>query len=213
MKNSKLIPKPFPHIIFTEYFNESQLKDIWEELNFLSKPDKLFEPGIHHGAGGKGAATNSLALCLEESYRIHSVSNILKIYNTILLEPTVIESIQNWATYLRLKYIQRKITKVRYYHNGDKYEKHTDINNDFLLFSYFNKEPKKFTGGEVYFPEYDYTFGCMNNSLIIFPGYVEHEVLEVFIPEDEYWNGNGRYCISQFLSINQTPENSYIKHA
>lgn len=209
----ELIPRPFPHIIFTNYFNESQLKDIWEELNFLSKPDKLFEPGIHHGAGGKGGSTDSRAVCLEEAYRIHSVSNILKIYDTILFEPEVNQAIQNWATYLRLKYITRKLTKVRYYHNGDKYDRHTDYKQDFLLFSYFNREPKRFTGGEIYFPEYDYTFECNNNSLIIFPGYVEHEVKEVFIENDEYWNGNGRYCISQFLSIESKSSLDYIQNA
>lgn len=213
MKTIDLIPKPFPHIIFTDYFTEDQLKDIWEELIFLSKPDKLFEPGIHHGAGGKGGSTNSRAVCLEESYRIYSLSNILKIYDTILLEPEINQAIQEWATYLRLKFIERKITKVRYYHNGDKYDRHTDYRQDFLLFSYFNKEPKKFNGGEVYFPEYEYQFECNNNSLIIFPGYIEHEVKEVFIEDNDYWAGNGRYCISQFLSIEPRHPDNYIKNA
>lgn len=212
MKNIKLLKQPFPHIIGDNFFSNTQLEEIWEELNFLSKPDKLFLPGIHHGAGGLGGSTNSRAICLEESYRIRDISNILQVYKHILKDEEILRTTEEWPSYLRLKYISRIITKVRYYHNGDKYSKHCDWRNDFLLFSYFHKEPKRFSGGEVHFPEYDYTFSCDNNTLIIFPGYIEHEVKEVLISNDAYWNGNGRYCISQFLSIDQNHPNSYIKN-
>lgn len=212
MRTIELLKIPFPHIIGTNFFNTNELNDIWEELMFLSKPDKLFVPGIHHGAGGPTGLTGSRAVCLEESYRIFELSNILPLYKKILGDPEIFLVTDQWPSYLRLKFIDRVITKVRYYHNGDKYEKHCDWRNDFLLFSYFHKEPKKFSGGEVHFPEYDYTFSCDNNTLIIFPGYIEHEVKEVLISNDEYWNGNGRYCISQFLSIEQNPPNSYIKN-
>ena len=73
------------------------------------------------------------------------------------------------------------ITKVRYYHDGDYYKPHTDASMQFLAFSYFYKEPKKFTGGELFFPEYDYELTCDNNSLIMFPGWVEHGVKKVSI--------------------------------
>lgn len=213
MRNIRLLKTPFPHIICTDFFSDDQLKDIWEELKFLSKPDKLFLPGVHHGAGGFGGLTESRAICLEESYRVRELSNILKIYKDILKDPEILKSTEIWPSYLRLSYIKKVITKVRYYHNGEKYGNHCDWRNDFLLFSYFHKEPKKFSGGEIYFREYDYTFECNNNTLIILPGYIQHEVKEVTLQNDEYWNGNGRYCISQFLSIETNKENSYIKNA
>lgn len=212
MRTVELIKAPFPHIIGTDFFNSEELVGIWEELRFLTKEIKLFVPGIHHGAGGLGGFTSSRALCLEEAYRIKEISNILQIYKNILDDEVIQSAIQQWPSYLRLSIIEHVVTKVRYYYNGDKYDKHTDLRKDFLLFSYFHTEPKRFTGGEVYFPEYDYTFSCKNNSIIIFPGYIQHEVKEVAITNDEYWNGNGRYCISQFLSIDQRPEHEYIKH-
>ena len=53
----------------------------------------------------------------------------------------------------------------------------------FLAFSYFYKEPKKFSGGELIFPKYDYELTCENNSIIIFPGWVEHGVSKVKIED------------------------------
>jgi len=211
MRKIELLKTPFPHIICTNYFEENQLISIWEELKFLTKDTKLFVPGIHHGAGGLGGYTSSRALCLEEAYRIHEISNILQIYKGILTDENIQAASLIWPSYLRFAYITQVTTKVRYYHNGDKYDAHTDWHQDFLLFSYFHTEPKKFTGGEVYFPEYDYTFNCDNNSIIIFPGYVEHEV-KTICTTDDYWNGNSRYCISQFLSITQISPFSHIKN-
>ena len=70
----------------------------------------------------------------------------------------------------------------------------------FLAFSYFYKEPKKFTGGELFFPEYNYELTCDDNSLIMFPGWVEHGVKKVSIKDSDYYEGNGRYCNSSFIS-------------
>ena len=92
-------------------------------------------------------------------------------------------------------------TKVRYYHNGEYYKPHTDKAMPFLAFSYFHKQPKRFTGGELTFPKYDYSFDCDNNSLIIFPGWVEHGVNEVSIQNSDYYDGYGRYAITSFFGF------------
>ena len=69
----------------------------------------------------------------------------------------------------------------------------------FLAFYYIHKEPKKFTGGEVYFPKYNYEYGCDANSIINFPGWVQHGVKEVKIEDSEYFDGYGRYSITNFF--------------
>ena len=91
------------------------------------------------------------------------------------------------------------LTKVRYYHDKEYYEPHTDMAYQFLSFSYFYREPKKFTGGELIFPKHDTEYSCENNSMIIFPGWVEHGVKEVSIDNSDYYDGQGRYCISNFF--------------
>ena len=93
------------------------------------------------------------------------------------------------------------VTKVRYYHHGEYYKPHIDKAMPFLAFSYFHKQPKRFTGGELVFPKYDYSFDCDNNSLIIFPGWVEHGVNEVSIQNSDYYDGYGRYAITSFFGF------------
>ena len=57
-----------------------------------------------------------------------------------------------------------------------------------------------FSGGELFFPEYDYEFECSDNSMIIIPSYVEHGVRKVSIKSSDYYDGYGRYCMTQFLA-------------
>ena len=54
--------KPFPHLIFSNFYNEQELDLIWEELNFYTKPNKLFEAKDFGGAHDK---TNSHAIALD----------------------------------------------------------------------------------------------------------------------------------------------------
>ena len=93
----------------------------------------------------------------------------------------------------------RDVTKVRYYHDGEYYKPHVDAMFHTLIFSYFHKEPKSFSGGELYFPYYNYEFPCNNNTVIIFPAWVDHGVREVKIKNSDYYDGLGRYAITSFL--------------
>ena len=49
------------------------------------------------------------------------------------------------------------------------------------------------------FPRYNYEFACDNNSLIMFPGWVEHGVSKVSINDSDYFDGYGRYAITSFF--------------
>ena len=193
------VPKgPFPHIIINNFYNEEELKLIWQELDFFTAPDKLLEPKDY---GGVIDATNAKAIILDEVYGnfYRRISNILttnrKLFTSGVLD--VLEDVHPSCRCATL--VEKDLTKLRYYHNGDYYEPHTDHTVAFLAFSYFYKEPKKFQGGELEFPEYDYELECVNNSTIIFPGWVEHGVKEVSIEESDYYEGMGRYCVSNFM--------------
>ena len=91
------------------------------------------------------------------------------------------------------------------YKRQEYYEPHIDKTIQFLAFSYFYREPKKFEGGELIFPKYNYSFSCENNSLIMFPGWVEHGVSKVTIQNSDYFEGCGRYAITSFFG-NKEPE-------
>tara|TARA_A100000172_G_C2997573_1_gene95149 strand:- start:44 stop:715 length:672 start_codon:yes stop_codon:yes gene_type:complete len=196
--------KPFPHLILENFYDENELELIWEELKFYTKPNKLFGVKDYDGAVGY---TNAQAIPLdsvylnyeEEKINFRSLSNILtvsrKIFtNEILKIYTEIDHCCNVA--MRTN---RDVTKVRYYHDGEYYKPHVDAMFHTLAFSYFHKEPKSFSGGELYFPYYNYEFPCHNNTIIIFPAWVEHGVREVEIKNSDYYDGLGRYAITSFL--------------
>ena len=190
---------PFPHAIFRNFYNDRELDLIWEELNFYTRPNKLLDVKEYMGVVG---STNARAIILDDVYENHrSISNILTVNRKIFYEETL-EVVSNISDCCSLaKDCNWDTTKVRYYHNGEYYKPHTDKAMPFLAFSYFHKQPKRFTGGELIFPKYDYSFDCDDNSLIIFPGWVEHGVNEVSIQNSDYYDGYGRYAITSFFGF------------
>ena len=198
---------PFPHLIIENFYNDEELELIWEELKFYTKPGKLLEAKDY---GGVVQGTNSHALVLDDLYRDYSlrkeskpnfrnISNILTV-NRKLFDPEILNTFAQIHDCCGIvKFVNYDLTKVRYYHDEEYYKPHTDTPFHFLAFYYFYKEPKKFTGGEVFFPKYDYAYSCSNNSTIIFPGWVEHGVKKVSIKDSDYYDGWGRYCISSFF--------------
>ena len=202
--NGEAYPEPFPHMIINNLYNEEELELIWEELKFFTKPGKLLEAKDY---GGVVERTNARAVVLDEVFARHrQMSNILtvsrKLFNSTIL--------QKFGEIHDCCYIAQQcnwdIVKLRYYHNDDYYEPHTDRCMQFLGFSYFYKEPKKFEGGELLFPKYEYKVPCDNNSIIIMPGWVQHAVSKVSIEDSEYFDGWGRYYVTHFFGSKDKKE-------
>jgi len=195
----KLFDIPFPHLVAKNLYDESELKLIWEELDFYTKDGKLFDAKDYGGIVDK---TNSKAILLDEVYRkkYRNLSNILTV-NRKMFDKKILEAFASIddSCYIA-KFVNWDITKVRYYHNNSFYKPHIDRTFQFLGFSYFFREPKKFKGGELFFPKYDYSHKCENNSLIMMPGWVEHGVTKVTIHDSDYFDGYGRYAITSFFS-------------
>ena len=193
--------KPFPHLILKNFYTQEELRLIWQELNFYIQPGKLFDAKDFGGVVGR---TNSHAIALDELYynkKLRKISNILQV-NRKLFNQDVLSGFAKVDDCCSIATMcNDDITKVRYYHDGEYYEPHTDLAFQFLSFSYFYREPKKFIGGEVYFPQYDYEYPCYNNSVIMFPGWVKHGVRAVKIDNSDYFEGKGRYCISSFFGF------------
>ena len=193
---------PFPHLIFHNFYDDEELKLIWQELDFYTKPNKLFDVEDYNGVVGyTQAKALQLDLIYPTKYRI--LSNILqvtrKVFDKQILEP--FSDISDCCS--QAKYCNWDVTKVRYYHNNDEYKPHTDNYFQFLAFSYFYREPKKFSGGNLIFPKYDYEFTCDHNSLIMMPSWVEHGVGKVKIEDSDYYDGFGRYAITHFFSCKE----------
>ena len=190
--------EPFPHMIINNLYNEEELELIWEELKFFTKPDKLLEAKDYGGVVDK---TNARAVILDDVFsRNRQMSNILTVCRKKLFTSSILKEFGKIhdCCYIA-QHCNWDIVKLRYYHNDDYYEPHTDRTMQFLGFSYFYKEPKKFEGGELLFPKYEYKVPCDNNSIIIMPGWVEHAVSKVSIEDSEYFDGWGRYSVTHFF--------------
>ncbi len=190
--------KPFPHLIVDNFYDDEELELIWEELKFYTKPGKLLEAKDY---GGVVEKTNHRALQLDVIYdSFRDLSNILtvnrKLFTSGILDIFAEIHESCWIA----PQSDYDITKVRYYHDKEYYEAHTDKSFQFLAFSYFYKEPKKFTGGELFFPKHNYELTCENNSTIILPGWVKHGVKEIKIEDSNYYDGWGRYAITSFFT-------------
>mgnify|MGYP001334463879 FL=1 len=192
---------PFPHIVLHDFYDDEELKLIWEELDFYTKPGKLVSADKYGGIVGK---TDSKALMLDDVYpkAYRNLSNILEVNRKVFTSGVLDVLAQCHGCCSIAPLVNKDNTKVRYYHDGEGYEPHKDKSVQFLAFSYFYKEPKKFEGGELYFPDYidiD-ALTCENNMTIIFPGWVQHGVRTVTIKDSDYYDGFGRYAITSFMS-------------
>ena len=196
---------PFPHVIANDFYNEDELELIWEELKFFTKPGKLLQAKYYGGITDK---TNSHALILDSVFNNRNVSNILTVNRKLFRSQVLLEFSKLHGCCSIAPYCNHDITKVRYYHHDEYYDAHTDKPFQFLGFSYFYKEPKKFSGGELYFPDYDYEVPCTNNSMIVFPGWVKHGVNKVSIEDSDYFDGWGRYAITSFFGCRDKKTNN-----
>ena len=199
--------EPFPLMVVNNFYNQQELNLIWKELDFYTAPNKLVSAENYVCFV---VYTNAIALILYDLYRNYesdekgvdyrNISNILTV-NRKLFECGVLDTFANIHGCVSIaNKTNHDITKVRYYHDGEYYDPHTDKSTMFLAFSYFYREPKKFVGGDLEFPKYDFKLPCTNNSMVIFPGWVEHGVRKVKIKNSDYYDGWGRYAITSFFS-------------
>ena len=121
-------------------------------------------------------------------------SDILNI-NRKLFDKNLMDSLMYKHPFFRYLWrSNRDETKIHYFENGDHYRPHTD---DCVItaITWFYKEPKMFTGGDLII-EKAVKFPCLNNTTVIFPSILYHEVTAVVM---ENLSGLGRYSMSQFL--------------
>lgn len=185
---------PFPHVIIYNFYDDAEQKLIWEELRFLNKPGKMHSPEV---TGDPAASKNKKSLFLDNLYSDRNCSNILNVNRKIF---TLVNHIEDLNISNYLKYSDFDETMISYYEHGACYDAHYDQYVISSITTFWDK-PKKFTGGDLFFTDYNYLPKMKNNTMIVFPSYLIHEVTPV---ELEYDNGNnGRYTINQFYSIRQ----------
>lgn len=185
---------PFPHTLIYDFYDEVEQKLIWEELEFLNKPGKLCSP---EETGDPLASKNKKSIFLDNLYNYRQVSNILNVNRKIF---NILDKIEDSVISKYLNIADTDHTMINYYEDGAYYAPHHDI---YVISSIttFWKTPKKFSGGNLTFTEFDYTPKMDYNSMVIFPSFVIHGVTPVELNNND--GINGRYTINQFYSIRQ----------
>lgn len=192
-----LITYPFHYQHIHNFYSEEELTSIWEELDGYQNKNQFTPPEETCPAtiGEKILKSNSgLWLYNRENPIDSKIANI----STKLNRSRLINHPSSW--FFKDVMFNCDSLLVSYYDDGDHYLRHND-SSYVTACIWLYKEPKKFLGGDFYFPDYDIKIKCENNSCVIFPSNIFHSVSKVHIPEEYQNKGFGRYCITKFISI------------
>jgi Rps23 Pro-64 3,4-dihydroxylase Tpa1-like proline 4-hydroxylase len=205
----ELLQEPFPHAIIRDFYTEDELSLIWRELEFLNSPNKLVSSeflGTAKDPISQMFKSTSYGLGLDEAYPNRNISDILTINRKVFNKELTEKFASLHPLMGHIKQINLDFTKIRYYEDGQYYNPHHDIAR-FTASSYFFKEPRSFTGGDLHFPEFNYTITIENNMLVFFVGSILHtstplKMKNPILPFLKK-NGYGKYVMTQFLDIEE----------
>lgn len=190
----------FPYILIDDFYSDQELNLIWEELLFLCYPHKLIKSTKETGGAlslDGELLKNTNHVYLDGFYSNRDYSNILRVNRKIFDNlQEIMWNHDSWF-YKNLMF-SLDYTQVSYYEDGDDYRPHQDCSHVTSL-SWFYKEPKAFTGGDLFFPQYDVKIEVLNNRTILFPSHVFHSVDKIVMDQKNRNTKSGRFCISHFL--------------
>jgi Rps23 Pro-64 3,4-dihydroxylase Tpa1-like proline 4-hydroxylase len=194
---------PFPFLEIENMYSEYELKLIWQELEFLNQLDKLEKPeqtGAAENDDGE-ILVKSSRLYLDNLYKSRNISNILTVNKNIMSLHILEEFSSLCFLYKNIGDTNDDTTLIGYYDSGGYYKPHRD-NALYTAITWFFKEPKKFSGGDFYFSDYDHKIEIKNNKTILFPSVITHSVDEIVMSnESDFGCGYGRYAMTQFFHL------------
>lgn len=200
--NIKYFNNKFPYTIIDNFYDDRELDLIWEELNFLCYYDKLDSPeqtgsafDFNFETQTKEHLKNNYGFFLDDIYLKRSLSNILKCNRKIFDNKQVFENHPSW--FFKHFSCNHDRTLLSYYENNGIYKFHSDSAYVTCL-SWFYKEPRVFSGGNLEF-ETGETIELKNNRFILFPSMIKHSVTKISMEENYSNKKLGRFCITQFL--------------
>ena len=204
--NIQYFHEPFPYIIVDDMYTEKELNDLWLEMDYLNDDRRLTPSSIDKGAawqegdnGEKIELKFNFCQYLDEFFSEREFSTILDITEKLFVnDREIMTNHGHW--HFGCENIDRHSTQLVYYENGNEYKGHRDHAVTTAL-TWFYRQPKKFTGGNLHFPDYDINVEILNNRVLIFPSVIQHAVTPVIMDEQYRGKKYGRYCISQFLRV------------
>ena len=194
-------------IVIDNFYSDDQLKEIHDELVFLTKPsimtddiDKL-EAAID--VNGKFLTTKS-GVWVDHIFKDWKYSSLIRCPMENFSKKEVMEKIISYNSLFNLFYhCNCRNHLLSYYENAGYYSKHRD-EAVFTVLNYFHHEPKQYTGGDITLHSSGElkkaTIESRNNRVVIIPSSTLHEVSTIEMTSKKL-SGEGRYCNSIFLTV------------
>jgi len=197
--------KEAPYLLIDNWYTPEEEKAIWLELDMYATQPKIEKANNDNSP----VATDTKGNAKSNAFRFHVWD-----YYT--------QKGQTMSPIMRAMYKQRSqdfkdifckamplhhnnfcntntdATFISYYDKAKYYKPHCD-SVQFSCLIWMFKEPKQFFGGNLKLPAANATIECVNNRMLMFPSYLEHEVTEIK-SNDKIKMGYGRYCITHFYN-------------
>ena len=190
-----------PSIIKRNFFDESDLDLIWNEIQFLNN-DYLMNDPIHTGTATDENGTpkkSNKGIFVSQLYKDYNYSSIWRASRKIFNGITEEFSKLHFCTRSVLSTNQSDIL-YSYYENGGYYAPHEDSCITTVLY-WFCKKPKKFSGGNLIFNDTEEVIKFEHNTMVMFPSWAKHSVTEVIMEDEDMGKNLGRHCFTHFLNI------------
>ena len=193
----------FPYIVVDDYYDEEELRLIWEELDFLSYPHKL-KRATKSSGGARDPKTDELLKknfhrYIDRIYCEREMSNILTVNRKLFDDyAKILRHHPHW--FFQNVEFNKDYTQIGYYEDNDGYGEHHD-NSLVTALTWLYKEPKQFTGGDLFLGSEKIKIDCVNNRTLIFPSMINHSVNEIHMNQKNHGRGQGRYVITQFCIV------------
>ena len=198
--------EPRTHVIIKDFLTEDEQEKIWEEIK---ENESKFSTGLYTKDGKEEVHENikkNLVFEVDKIYTSMPDSLIRSMfYYRIFSDPKMqgIFSTAKSPIYSLLRFTNSDRTKVSAYRNGDFYDWHVDQTNQGLLTVIYmmNKEPKKFTGGNLLlkWDSVEKSIPFENNTILIFPRDTPHRVSKIKMESDDFYDK--RFTIQCFANF------------
>jgi len=198
--------EPRTHIIIKDFLTKDEQDILWSEIK---ENESKFSTGLYKKDGKDEVHANikkNLGFEVSDVYpRILDSSIRSMFYYRIFQNPEIQKMVSTAKSpiYNLLRFTTSDRTKVSVYQNGDFYDWHQDsINQGLLTVLYMmNKEPKKFTGGDILlkWDGIEKSIPFENNTILIFPRDIPHKVKKIKMESDDFHDK--RFTIQCFANF------------
>jgi hypothetical protein len=167
------LPNNFSIAIVDNFYSETELKEIKDELKLLSAVAEL---KVFVNKPAKDEEDNpkqkSNSFFLDDFYsNKRELSKVLNANRKLFSEELRTKLVEKTLFYDHVFNVNHDTTLLNFYKPTDYYKPHKDIS-CFTALTFFTLE--EFYGGDLVFPEYDIKVSAIENRVVIFPGFVVH---------------------------------------